>query len=49
VRAAERDLTAQAEVAYRTMVANWQPTRPAVKPGRKKLAVGADASNGTRL
>jgi transposase len=29
VRAAERDLATQAEAAYRTMVAAWQPTRPA--------------------
>jgi hypothetical protein len=29
VRDAERDLAAQAEIAYRTMVASWQPTRPA--------------------
>ena len=28
VRAAERDLAAQGEAAYRTMVAAWQPTRP---------------------
>jgi hypothetical protein len=49
VRAAERDLTAQAEVAYPTMTAHWQPTRPAIKPQRNKVAVGADASNGTRL
>jgi hypothetical protein len=26
VRAAERDLAAQAEAAYRTMVAAWQPS-----------------------
>jgi len=45
VRAAERDLAAQAEAAYRTMVAAWQPTRPA--PGKK--ATGAAASKGTRL
>ena len=44
VRAAERDLAAQAEAAYRTMVAAWQPTRPA--PGKK--ATGAAASKGTR-
>ena len=31
VRAAERDLAAQGETAYRTMVATWQPTRPASK------------------
>jgi hypothetical protein len=28
VRAAERDLAAQGETAYRTMVAAWQPARP---------------------
>ena len=44
VRAAERDLAAQAEAAYRTMVTAWQPTRPA--PGKK--ATGAAASKGTR-
>ena len=50
VRAAERDLAAQGEAAYRTMVAAWQPTRPASKtPTPKRPAVGADASNGTRL
>jgi transposase len=50
VRAAERELAGQAEAAYRTMVAGWQPTRPTGKASaRKKVAVGADASNGTRL
>jgi transposase len=44
VRTAERDLAAQAETAYRTMVAAWQPTRPA-----HKKATGAAASRGTRL
>jgi len=51
VRAAERELAAQGEAAYRTMVAAWQPHRPAatdrLRPSRP--AVGADASNGTRL
>jgi hypothetical protein len=28
VRAAERDLTAQADLAYRRMVAAWQPPDP---------------------
>jgi hypothetical protein len=37
VRAAEREMTAQAEVAYRTIVASWQPTRPALKPPRMKV------------
>jgi transposase len=45
VRAAERDLAAQGEAAYRTMVAAWQPTRPA--PAKK--AAGAAAGKGTRL
>jgi transposase len=49
VRAAERDLAAQGEAAYRTMVAAWQPTRPTTKPTPPKVTVGADASNGTRL
>jgi transposase len=49
VRAAERDLAAQSEAAYRTMVASWQPTRPAGKRTRSTVEVGADASNGTRL
>ena len=31
VRAAERDLAAQAEVAYRVTIAAWQPTRPTGK------------------
>jgi transposase len=44
VRAAERDLAAQSEAAYRTMVAAWQPSSPA-----RKKAAGAAASNGTRL
>jgi transposase len=48
VRAAERDLAAQAEAAYRTMVAAWQPARPPATPARKKAA-GAAASTGTRL
>jgi transposase len=49
VRAAERDLAAQGEAAYRTMVAAWQPSRPASKPRPRTVAVGVDASNGTRL
>jgi transposase len=36
VRAAERDLAAQGEAAYRTMVAAWQPTRPAATPSHTK-------------
>ena len=46
VRAAERELAEQAEAAYRTMVATWQPTPP-TSPGGK--VAGVDASNGTRL
>ena len=38
VRAAERDLAAQAETAYRTMVAAWQPTRPAANRGAESAA-----------
>ena len=51
VRATERDLAAQGEAAYRTMVAAWQPRRDASTstPPRNKQAAGADASNGTRL
>jgi transposase len=41
VRAAERDLAAQAETAYRTMVAAWQP--------RPRSVTGAAASKRTRL
>jgi transposase len=44
VRAAERDLAAQAETAYRTMVAAWQPARPP-----PQTVTGAAASKGTRL
>jgi transposase len=44
VRAAERDLAAQAETAYRTMVAAWQPAPP-----RPKTVTGAAASKRTRL
>jgi transposase len=44
VRAAERDLAAQGEAAYRTMVAAWQPARPA-----RARVTGAAASKGTRL
>lgn len=50
VRAAERELAAQAETAYRAMVAAWRPTRPAGNASaRKNVAAGVDASNGTRL
>jgi hypothetical protein len=40
VRAAERELAAQAETAYRTMVTAWQPS----KPTRASLEQGDDAS-----
>lgn len=54
VRAAERDLTAQAEMAFRTMVAAWQPTRPATrtsmtKPSAARSGVDVAAANGARL
>ena len=48
VRAAERDLAVQAETAYRTMVAAWQPNRPPAKGRPTKARVGAVPSNGTR-
>lgn len=44
VRAAERDLAAHSEAAYRTMAAAWQPARPA-----RTKAAGAAASKRTRL
>jgi transposase len=52
VRAAERDLAAQAETAYRTMIAAWQPTRPARTTARHKTArsgVDVAATTGARL
>ena len=56
VRAAERDLAAQAEAAYRTIVAAaWQPTRPAVRPScstdkvHARSGVDAAATTGVRL
>jgi hypothetical protein len=51
VRAAGRELAAQIETAYRMMIAAWQPHRPATdqRRGPSRPAVGADASNGTRL
>jgi transposase len=54
VRAAERDLAAQAEMAYRTMVAAWQPTRPAARTTAPKNATGRSgvdvaATTGARL
>ena len=54
VRAAERELAAQAETAYRTMVAAWQPRKPttptkASRARAAKSAVGMAATNGARL
>src|SRR4051794_1671178 len=58
VRAAERDLVAQAEAAYRVTVATWQPRRPATRraarstPGTAdaaRLGVDVAATNGARL
>ena len=54
VRAAERDLAAQAEMAYRTTVAAWQPTRPAArtaarKNGTARSGVDVAATTGARL
>jgi transposase len=42
VRAAERDLATQSELAYRTMVANWRPTAPTRKtPTRAAAPIGS--------
>jgi transposase len=55
VRSAERELAAQAETAYRTMVAAWQPSKPTTTPTRAskaraaKSAVSLTATNGARL
>jgi hypothetical protein len=54
VRAAERDLSTQAEIAYRSMVAAWQPTRPATrtaahKKGANRSGVDVAATTGARL
>jgi len=54
VRAAERDLVAQAERAYQVTVAAWQPTRPTATttPGRagaRSPGVDVAATNGARL
>jgi transposase len=46
VRARERELTEQAERAYRQLVANWQPKRPRTAAARK---VGVAAATGARL
>ena len=44
IRAAERDLAAQSEVAYRTMVASWRPRRPPTP----RAATGRPVSDGGR-
>jgi transposase len=53
VRAAERDLAAQAERAYQTMIAAWQPTRPgptaARNAGARRSGVDVAATTGARL
>jgi len=54
VRAAERDLVAQAERAYQVTVATWQPTRPtaaatAGRAGARRSGVDVAATNGARL
>jgi transposase len=47
VRARERQLTEQAEQAYRQLVCDWQSKRPAKKPGTDNTGVAA--TNGARL
>ena len=58
VRAAERDLATQAEVAYRVTIAAWQPTRPTGRPagtaatrraGAGRSGVDVAATTGARL
>ncbi|MBV9059702.1 MAG: IS110 family transposase [Pseudonocardiales bacterium] len=52
VRTAERQLAAQAETAYRTMVAAWQPSKPTTKAARarpEQAAASMVATNGARL
>ena len=54
VRAAERDLVAQAERAYQVTVATWQPTRPtprasAARSSAARSGVDVAATNGARL
>jgi transposase len=53
VRTAERQLAAQAETAYRTMVSAWQPRRPTTPTTASKTraagsAVSVAATNGAR-
>ena len=45
----ERVAVEKAERAYEVLVAHWQTRPPATKVGKRKTAVGVDASNGTRL
>jgi transposase len=49
VRAAERQLVEQAEHAYRTMVAGWQPANPTRTPASTRGGVGVAAATGARL
>ena len=50
VRDAERQLVEQAEHAYRTMIAGWQPTNPTRRPPPASGAgVGVAAATGARL
>ena len=59
VRAAERDLATQAEVAYRVTIAAWQPTRPTAttaagtaatrRAGAGRSGVDVAATTGARL
>jgi ATP/maltotriose-dependent transcriptional regulator MalT len=46
VRAAERGLTTQTELAYRTMVANWRPQPPTPKPTPKPAATSTKDGRG---
>ena len=48
VRAAERDLAAQGEAAYRTMVAAWQPAGPRAKEGGGRSRQQGDATHQAR-
>jgi transposase len=49
VRDGERRLVEQAEHAYRTMVAGWQPTGPARRRPSEDVGVGVAATSGARL
>jgi hypothetical protein len=46
VRAAERELAAQGELAYRTMVANWRPNPPATKTLAGEAPTSAGSGRG---